>query len=151
MKRRMPSDNRRLAKGLLLAVLQCLSALSLSAQTPYIRGTVKDGTGTPVEFATVTLLSGKDSTVLTGTVTKENGSFSFDVTDADQPKILRISFIGYKDCMIRNPAGDLGVVVLNPVDQQLDEVVVKGTRRMVKFKNDGIQVDISGTYLSHTG
>ena len=151
MKRRMPSDNRCLAKGLLLAVLQCLSALSLSAQTPYIRGTVKDGTGTPVEFATVTLLSGKDSTVLTGTVTKENGSFSFDVTDADQPKILRISFIGYKDCMIRNPAGDLGVVVLNPVDQQLDEVVVKGNRRMVKFKNDGIQVDISGTYLSHTG
>ncbi|MGP1493570.1 MAG: outer membrane beta-barrel protein [Prevotella fusca] len=147
----MLSNSRSLARGLLVAVLKFLFSLSLSAQTPYVGGTVKDATGVPVEFATVTLLSGKDSTVITGMVTKGDGSFSLDVTNANQPTVLRISFIGYKDCMVSNPAGDIGGIVLEPVDLQLNEVVVKANRRMVKLRNDGVQVDIAGTYLSHIG
>lgn len=139
-------------KLLFITILQMSTFQALLAQDfNNVEGTVIDNSGAPIEFANITLFSAKDSTLITATSTLDDGTFSLQVIDKNVQSTLRISFIGYKELWINNPKGNIGKVVLTPIDLQLNEVVVKGTRPMVKLKNDGIQVDVSGTYLSHAG
>ena len=59
-----------------------------------ISGRVYDTkSGQPVEYATVAVLKVKDSTLVTGTVSESNGSFSVDVPYGRY--LVRISFMGY--------------------------------------------------------
>lgn len=65
------------------------------ASSGYAKGTVLDAdTKEPVSFASVSILSPKDSTYIDGTKTNDSGEFSIPVTSGKY--ILEISFIGYK-------------------------------------------------------
>lgn len=127
----------------------CLTAHTLFATSEPITGTVVDESGSPLEFANVTLLTLNDSTLVDGAVTDTDGKFS--VTDSTNPCFLRISVMGYEETKITNPHGNLGSIQLTPTSYELGEVVVKGSRPVAKLKTDGLQVEISGTYLANTG
>lgn len=127
----------------------CLTAHTLFAASDPIIGTVVDESGSPLEFANVTLLTLNDSTLVDGAVTDTDGKFS--VADTNNPCFLRISAMGYEEIEITNPHGNLGAIQLTPASYELGEVVVKGSRPVAKLKTDGLQVDISGTYLANTG
>ncbi len=61
----------------------------------HLFGRIMDGSNNkPVEFAAVSLLREKDSSVITGMLTQGNGDFSLDNLPFGQ-FILRINFIGY--------------------------------------------------------
>lgn len=127
----------------------CLTAHTLFAASEPITGTVVDESGSPLEFANVTLLTLNDSSLVDGAVTDTDGKFS--VTDSYHPCFLRISVMGYEGTQITDPHGNLGLIQLTPASYELGEVVVKGSRPVAKLKTDGLQVAISGTYLANTG
>ena len=81
-----------------------------------LAGKVSDAaTSAPIEFATVALIL-PDSTFVDGTTTDSTGKFAFSGLTARE-YILKISFIGYKDAVIRvNPADgtDIGTVSIEP-------------------------------------
>ena len=57
-------------KNLMAGLMLCLVFNTLHSTVPRYRGMVKDDSGVPVEFATVTLVTLNDSTLIDGTVTK---------------------------------------------------------------------------------
>ncbi|MEM1340297.1 MAG: carboxypeptidase-like regulatory domain-containing protein [Bacteroidota bacterium] len=70
------------------------SQVSLAQKT--IRGTVYDENEIPVAFANVLLLQARDSTLITGTITTENGEFELE-NSASEDVVIKISLLGYKD------------------------------------------------------
>ncbi len=134
---------------LMVGLTLCFTSYMLFAASECITGIIEDETGTPMEFANVTMLSLSDSVLIAGTVTDMEGNFSLSASSV--PSFLRISALGYEDMRINNPHGNLGSIILTPSTYELGEVVVKGNRPVAKLKNDGVQVAISGTYLANTG
>ncbi|WP_367388639.1 TonB-dependent receptor [Lewinella sp. LCG006] len=93
----------------------------------------------PIEFATIMVGNSQDNTVLTGTTTLEDGTFSIT---ADTDSIyLEISFIGYvaqriTDFQVQSNKVDLGTVYLSENSQTLEEVVVLAEKSQTEFKLD---------------
>lgn len=127
----------------------CLSFNTLYASFLHYKGTVKGESGSPLEFANVTLMSQNDSTLIEGTVTDATGEFV--VSGCDTRVFLRISAMGFEEKLIDNPKSDLGDIILTPTSYMLGEIVVTATRPMAKLKGDAVHVPIAGTYLANTG
>lgn len=60
----------------------------------HLSGSVHDPNGNPIGYANVVLLSAKDSVPVRGTITSENGNFSFSDLQKNET-LLKVSFIGY--------------------------------------------------------
>jgi outer membrane receptor protein involved in Fe transport len=112
-----------------------------SANTTYdvnqqIMGTVVElPDNSPVSFATVALLSKKDSTILDGVTADEKGAFTLGPVKAGN-YIIRISNMGYEtlflsDIRISNQNKDLGIIVMKASSQRLDEVVITAEKSMI--------------------
>ncbi len=93
-------------------------------------------TGQPLPYATVTVQPKDSTTLVTGGIANEDGSFSLlGVPKADY-RVL-VSFTGYQTATLpvlmgqRNDNFDLGKIALEPSTQQLDEVLVTGDRNVV--------------------
>ena len=104
------------------------SSLQLTAQN--IKGQVIDEQQQPLLCANVLLLTVKDSTLIKGTVTNEQGHF--ELAAPDVPYIIKISFIGYEPCYLNNRQGNIGAIQLKTNSTDLNAVVVKGRRPTVK-------------------
>lgn len=95
-------------------------------------------TNAPLEYATVVLKNVEKPEIVTGGVTDETGSFSFDVVKG----IYNISyeFISLKSIEVKNKTIDsdtnLGTVFLEPDVAQLKEVVLVADVSTVEFKLD---------------
>lgn len=110
-----------------------LMGLSLSAQT--ITGRLMDDSGQPVVFANVALYA--DSTLLGGTASAEDGSFSIPIPlspsdsspkSGEHPRDYRLvaSNVGYEKLTVRCQAGELGTLTMSAL--QLQEVEVTASR-----------------------
>lgn len=100
----------------------------------HIYGKLVDAkTKQPVEYASITLLRAKDSSLVTGMLTKPNGDFSFENLPFG-PLILRVNFMGYKSIVKRVAVTpqtvdqDLGNIRIEPNIKALAEVEVTGQR-----------------------
>ena len=99
-----------------------------------VYGTVKDAeTGTPVEFATVVLLT-VDSTIAGGGISDIEGKFSIESLPMEK-LFAKISFVGYDEFFTKpfvlspsQPALNLGAVTINPTATVLGNVVVVGEK-----------------------
>jgi outer membrane receptor protein involved in Fe transport len=94
-----------------------------------------------VEFATVVLLNAKDSSMVSGTTTKTDGSFLLENVKAGK-YLVRVSFIGYQDLYTdvielkeSTEKLDLGTLRLQS-GQTLDEVVVRGQKSLIETRID---------------
>lgn len=137
-------------RNLLVGLAFSSGCYTLLATDIKVSGTVVDNMESPIEFANVTLLSSLDSTYIAGTVTDTYGKFEFR-DSMPHSVIMRITYMGFNDLYIDNPAGNVGVVSLVSNAIILDEVEVKSFRPVAKLKNDGISVAIKGSYLAHSG
>ncbi len=83
----------------LLATFLCMNTQTMAqdngAQAEILGKLLDDQSGKPVEYASVALLKAKDSTVITGMLSKGNGDFDFK-SIAPGTYILKIYFIGYQ-------------------------------------------------------
>lgn len=123
---------------LLLFLALILSTFCLKAQ---LKGKVYDAsTREPLAFCTVSLLT-TDSTLLTGTVTDEQGGFQLALPQ-DIPLFLRISFVGYHSYSqpLRRQLPDS--LFLQPVSEELEDMVVVGKLPLIEQKMDKLVVNV---------
>ncbi len=119
-------------KNLLLVALFFVSATVL-AQTQ-ISGTVVDETGEPLPGASVV-----EKATTNGTSTNFDGEFKLNAKSASGT--LVVSFVGYKDKQVAfNGAGSVGTIQLQPSDNVLEEVVIKGLIDVAKDRETPVAV-----------
>lgn len=121
-----------------------------------ISGTVVDkSTNQPVEYATVIIYRGKDSTMVTGCVTDSQGKFSIDKI-AYGVYNVKVDFIGYAALMLRGirlaqAAVDVGKLDLAPSSQNLEGVTVTGHQTGVQSNLDKKVYNIDKTMFGTGG
>lgn len=116
-----------------------LSSLGLHAQQ--LKGKVYDAsTREPLAFCTVSLLT-TDSTLLTGTVTDEQGGFQLALPQ-DIPLFLRISFVGYHSYSQPLQRQLPDSLFLQPVSETLEDMVVVGKLPLIEQKMDKLVVNV---------
>jgi len=148
-----------------LAVLS-LFTFTISAQRPQGKGAPRDWSkmpkngrvigkvmdaslNEPLSFATISLIHGKDSTIVSGGLANEKGWFDIEGLTYG-PWKMTISFIGYEDKVLEpfiiNPRSltvDLGVISVAASSKALDEVSIVAESSQVAIKIDKKVIDVS--------
>lgn len=128
------------------------------AQKGTVRGRVVDArTGENIEYATVALLSPKDSTLKGGTVTESNGTFRLEAPYGRY--LLRITFIGYEPQYHKNavvlsadrPTVNLGKLPINPQATLMEAVEITAERSMVEYQLDKRVVNVDKNIVAGGG
>ena len=112
-------------------------------------GRIVDAHHRPVDFANVALLNVRDSSLINGGVTNENGQF---VIPCEARKaIVRVSCVGYITASNTYNIGKIGTITLKEATMNLQKVVVKGHRKTFEMTNEGLVTQVKGTPLSEAG
>jgi len=120
-----------------------------------LSGIVFDEEGTPVEYATVSLFSMRDSKLVTGGITDEKGHFKIKEIKLGVYKVS-IKFIGFNTKVIKPiyllPKGrgkgqgteqDLGTIKLEGSAVEIDDINVVADKSHVQYKIDKKVVNVS--------
>lgn len=107
-----------------------------------ITGKILDAqSGGPLEYASISLLSKADSSLIGGSVTDPSGNFIIDARPGQF--ILRLQFISYQTKYINNvvlnksnPTINIGEVRMAPDAETLKEVVVSGNKSQMQLELD---------------
>ena len=139
---------RRLRNSLFIGqclVLVALFASSAFAQSGVIRGAVVDSlTRKPLLEASVSLLSARDSSLVTFGITDGDGRFDFQKVAVGTYRIV-VTYVGYRGKARRiavsadapNPA--VGTIDLVATSQTLGEVQVQGEKAPIAVKGDTLE------------
>lgn len=111
----------------------------------------------PLEFATVALLNASDESLADGIITDINGLFR--LTDIEPGEyILEVRFMGYNDKRVEQivlsadqRSLDLGKILVDPMDEMLDEVVVVADRPTMSYQIDKKVINVSQLHTSASG
>ncbi|HBX86991.1 MAG TPA: TonB-dependent receptor, partial [Marinilabiliaceae bacterium] len=131
MKKKVMSIKR---EAFLLVFLFFSIHFAAFAQNALVTGTVTDNTGDPLPGVNVVLTG-----TTTGTITDINGKFSLD---APLDGTLSFNFIGFATQNINIDGRSSIIVVLQPSDISLDEIVVVGYGTMRKSDLTGAVVKV---------
>ncbi len=122
---------------------------SVPVKAGTIKGAIQDSlTNGGIEYATVGLYRLPDSSLVSGTVTDQSGSFSFKGISYGS-YYLEAGFIGYTkkhmriDLTALQASADLGTIVLHPDIKQIGEVTVVAQNKQVEYKIDKKVVNVS--------
>jgi hypothetical protein len=102
---------------------------------------IDDQNKQPIEYASISLLTKKDSIIIIGSITNKKGIFSIETKDTGT-FIIKIFFIGFKpyysDILSgsKNQKIDLGTITLIPVTNLLNNVTVSATSTFNQNKID---------------
>ena len=114
-----------------------------------LKGLVVDENNLPLPYANVTLLNPADSTMLGGGVTNESGRF---VIPNDHGKVIaRITYVGYKPASRLCARDNVGTIQLQPDQFALNDVTVKGSKRLTRPTDRGLLANVQGTVLEQFG
>ncbi|MEP0164320.1 MAG: outer membrane beta-barrel family protein [Balneola sp.] len=123
-----------------------------SATSGNLKGNVFDDEGEPLINATVAVY--KNDSLLTGTVTDTQGSFSLQLDPGSYS--IEITFLAFADVrrQITIKSGerlDLGVITLQPTEAELDEVEVRGERSYMEMNFDSRSFNVQDDITSLGG
>lgn len=120
-----------------------------------LSGTVYDEQGTPVEYATVSLFSMRDSKLVTGGITDTKGYFKIKEIKLGAYKV-HIKFIGFSTKEIKAiylfPKGrgkgqgteqDLGKIILEGSSVEIDDVNIVADKSHIQYKIDKKIINVS--------
>ncbi|WP_026966366.1 outer membrane beta-barrel protein [Algoriphagus terrigena] len=112
-----------------------------------IRGTVKDTTNLPLDYTSVLLLSPKDSALVAYTLTNKAGEYQFKNVDR-QPLLIKATYMGYlpvqKELVLpETDVLEVDEIYLEPILQELYEVVVKAAKAPLMMRGDTLEYDAS--------
>lgn len=130
---------------ILIVSLLFISGLSAQISTGgKITGKIIDGeTRQPIPKATIRVLHGQDSTLITGVSSNTDGTFSISVNHGSY--ITHISFVGYKDDLRSvsitsdNPVVSLDTIKLHEDILMLDEAVITAQLPEIAVKGDTLE------------
>lgn len=111
------------------------------AQNNIIKGIViNEQNKQPIEYASISLLTKKDSSIISGNITNKKGIFSIETKDTGA-FLIKIFFIGFKpyysDVLFgsNNQKIDKGNIVLLPANNLLNNVTVSATTNSINNIN----------------
>lgn len=120
------------------------------------RGIILDSkTNAPLEYATISVINKKTSGILKGTITDQKGKFNITIDKEIENYYFLIEFLGYKFQTISvldfsKDKIDLGTILMQLEESQLDEVIVTAEVSKTTFKLDKRVFNV-GTDLSNSG
>lgn len=126
-------------KQIIITMLLAFTTTGAEAQGN-ITGRVIDEQSQPMPFVNVVLLNRADSAFIVGAVTKDDGTFTIETDRNDE--LLKVSSIGYQTQYIQARLGNVGDILMQPDNQTLGEVVVKGYRPIIKQEHEKTIFDI---------
>ncbi len=122
-----------------------------------ISGVILDKTSTsPIEYANIVLRLAKDSSVVTGAVSRRDGSFEISIPSPAK-YVVDVRFLGFKRRLIplnvTDPARpvNLGNVYIEPDPLQLKEMVVEGERTPISYHIDKKVIDVAKMHTVISG
>lgn len=133
----------------IIIVFSVLYTNFVVAQNRTISGTAVDSQndGT-IEYVSISILNPVDSSLITGGLSKKNGSFSIPNINAGK-YIIKFYFLGYETLLLEknilegNTQIQLGTIKLKRTNQSLDEVVILNKRKDSYNKIDKQQYQAS--------
>ena len=120
----------------LLGIMLCM-AVGVSAET--VKGSVINEKGEAMPFVTISVLA-QDSTLLTGTITDDDGTYEMDVNAKNY--ILQASYVGYETAY---GGPDF---VLREETEHLQELEVKAKKPLIERQMDKLVVNVSASPLA---
>jgi len=123
-----------------------------------VSGTVKDKrTGLPVPFATITLISRSDTTLINGALSEEDGHFLIEQVPPGCYQ-LKVKYLGYAsfklDSVVMNADKSgywAGTLVLSPSGKQLETVTVTGDQSNFKLGIEKKVFNVENDIISKGG
>lgn len=112
-------------------------------------GRVVDEQLNPVPLANVVLLNRSDSVFIGGVVTKDDGSFVLYTNGSNG--LLKVSILGYSTKYVDAAQDSIGDIQIFPNTNALSEIVVNGSRPVMKMINGGVSFDVRHSLLSQAG
>ncbi|MBR7068176.1 MAG: carboxypeptidase-like regulatory domain-containing protein, partial [Bacteroidales bacterium] len=101
----------------------------------------------PLAFANVVALAA-DSTMIQGTTSADDGSFSIVANGAT---MLYISYIGYTPQFLTLASWSGGDVLLQPSASSIGEVKISASRPTFKMERGSLITEVQGSFLSSMG
>ena len=146
---------KRFMKTLLYTILALLSLHSFETNAQgKISGQITDEKSKIVEFASVTLLKAKDSTLVKGALSDGSGSFEFEKIPSGE-YLVNISQMGYKKFYTPkfsldsdNPSVKLTNLTLSEDSKQLSEVQVIAKKPFIEQQIDRTVVNVENSIVS---
>ncbi|MDP4240453.1 MAG: TonB-dependent receptor, partial [Bacteroidota bacterium] len=136
---------KHLLFAIMLSLIGISPALAQTRSTITLKGIVNDSTtNQPLSFATVTLLSIKDSSAVVGGLTNIKGEFNIQNARTGN-YVLKIAFMGYKSFLkplavkSGNKEINIGTIALKSNAKTLGEVVILGQKAPVVVKTDTVE------------
>ena len=140
---------KKISAFLIAALLTCTYS-SFAQTTSRVKGEVKDESQKPVSGITVSLLRGKDSSLVKAAITDKGGAYSFEAVK-DGSYLLGITSVGFQKKISNKFEVKDGAEVtlpsfsLLPEAKGLKEVTVTGKRPMFEQKPDKLVVNVDAS------
>lgn len=121
--------------------------------TGTVAGTLTDEKGKPMDYATVSLLKSQDSSVVKGTLSNQNGAYTFDHIAAGS-YIVKATVVGYQkaECAAFNlTAGSTFTVPalqMQPSNHTLNTVTITASKPLIEHKNDRVVMNVENSVLA---
>ncbi|ASU32521.1 outer membrane beta-barrel family protein [Mucilaginibacter xinganensis] len=118
-----------------------------------ITGALLDEKGKPMDYATVSLLNAKDSSVVKGTLSNDAGAYSFDHINAGT-YIIKASVVGYEKTASKAFAVTEGATVAVPglqmlqVSHALNTVTITAAKPLIEHKIDRTVMNVENSVIA---
>ncbi len=136
-----------------------VAAGTISVSEPgNLTGKISDETSKkPMEYVTVVLYSFKDSSMVAGTISNSEGNFTISVPDSGK-YYLDISYLGFEKKRIqpivlteKSNKINLGEIFLSPSTEDINEIIVTGTRSAIEYKVDKRVINVDKNITAQGG
>lgn len=127
---------------LLLLLCFCTTLVSNAQNNASIKGTIIDSaTRSPLSLSTVAVVNAQDTSLVSYTVTKDDGTFQLSRLPTTRPLKLIVSYVGYESYrqVVDLKPGLLDLGMLKLTGKSLGEIVITGERSPVVMKKDTIE------------
>ncbi|HWD87056.1 MAG TPA: outer membrane beta-barrel family protein [Mucilaginibacter sp.] len=140
---------------LLLLFIAAGASYAQGPQAPgQVSGTLLDEQGKPMMYASASLLNAKDSTLVKGVISNEQGVYTFDHIKEGQ-YIVKASPVGYEKAVTKpfsidkgSEAVTLPKMVMQPNVRTLSAVSITAAKPLVERKIDRTVVNVEGSVLA---
>lgn len=125
---------------------------ALPTHSQSLAGRVSDSMNNPLEYASILILQPADSSLIAGTVSRQDGTFSIALPTPHDGILIKATLLGYKPAVVRpGSVHDSVSITLQPDNRVISETVIKADRPAYRMKNGVLTADVAGSTLSAAG
>ncbi len=137
---------------LILSIVCSFAAYAQNGGSAKVSGSLIDEKAKPLDYATVSLLKAKDSTVVKGTLSTESGAYVFDHIAAGA-YIIKVTAVGYQTTAsssftVGQANVNVPVIKMATASHALSTVTVTATKPQIEHKADRMVMNVENSPLA---